>query len=151
MRCTYHEGVSLPPDSSAHPERPRSEWGRFGEGATERAVLIALGRELGMRLRPRQLRLPDGGRTEVEGAAEDGPVVVQLVIKAGEFTSQHRNKVMADMFKLAWIGTAVSPDARRILCISSGALPAFRAGGWLRRAAADFAIELHASTMNSTT
>ena len=71
-----------------------------------------------MEVRPRHLRLADGSRTEIEGASEDGSLVVQLVIRTGDFTSQHRNKLMADMFKLLWIRASVSTAERAVLVVT---------------------------------
>ncbi len=135
MQAAYSDGV---PETDS----PRNAWGRFTADSVERAALVALSERVGTALRPRQLRLADGSRTEIEGAADDGTIVVQLVIRTGELTSQHRNKLMADMFKLTWVRTALTPGARAVLCIGSGALPAFRTGSWLRRAAADVGIEV---------
>jgi hypothetical protein len=137
IRAAYSDRVN---DSG--PAAPRNEWGRFETGSVERAALVALGERFGVDVRPRHLRLADGSRTEIEGASKDGSLVVQLVIRTGDFTSQHRNKLMADMFKLTWVRTCLTPGARAVLCIGTGALPAFRTGSWLRRAAADVGLEV---------
>jgi len=121
----------------------RGEWGRFTPETPERAALLALSDAFGTDIRPRQVRLDDGGRAEVEGVDADESIVVQFVIKSGEFTSQQRNKVMADMFKLMWLRTALMPAARSILCVGPSAVPALRRGTWLRTAADDLRIEVH--------
>ncbi|MDQ1131308.1 hypothetical protein [Microbacterium sp. SORGH_AS_0888] len=118
------------------------EWGRFAPSSAERAALAALGDGLGVRIRPARLRLADGSRVEIDGASEDGAVVVQLPLRGGEFTSQHRNKIMADMFKLSWLREHAAPGARCVLCVRENARGAFRGGGWLARAATDSGIEV---------
>lgn len=136
----------MSPDPTAHGNAAvrdeRSEWGRFTPDTPEHAALLALSDAFGTDIRPRQVKLDGGGRAEVEGVDADDSVVVQFVIKSGEFTSQHRNKVMADMFKLVWLRTALMSGARSILCVGPGAVPAFRRGTWLRTAADDLDIEL---------
>ncbi|GMM95061.1 MULTISPECIES: hypothetical protein [Microbacterium] len=122
----------------------QGEWGRFPDDAPERAALMELSRELAIPLRPLRMRVrtQEGSRVEVDGAASDGSVFVQVSLRRGDFTSQHRNKIMADMFKLSWLRTAAAPGARAILCVGVNAAAAFRPGGWLPRAAPDMHIEV---------
>jgi hypothetical protein len=44
-----------------------SEWSRFADGSVERRMLVAIGAELGVSLRPRPLLLEHRHRVEVEG------------------------------------------------------------------------------------
>ena len=100
---------------------------------------MELSRELAIPLRPLRMRVrtQEGSRVEVDGAASDGSVFVQVSLRRGDFTSQHRNKIMADMFKLSWLRTAAAPGARAILCVGVNAAAAFRPG-----AAPDMHIEV---------
>jgi hypothetical protein len=119
------------------------EWRRFGPDSVERAMLESLSTEFGVRLRPRALELSDGNRTELEGVDPDERVVVQMVGNSGHFRSQHRNKVMADMFKLAWLRSAVLPGARIVLCVSETVAQAFPSTAWTTSAARDLGIEVY--------
>ncbi|GAA1703571.1 hypothetical protein GCM10009808_21840 [Microbacterium sediminicola] len=116
------------------------QWGRFAAGGSERAVLSALGELIGFPIRPVRLRVSDGSRVELDGASADASAVVQLPLRGGEFTSAHRNKIMADMFKLTWVRSVAAPHAHALLCVSSTSAGAFRPGSWLARAAADMRV-----------
>ena len=117
-------------------------WRRFGPDSIERVMLLALSAQLGVELRPRSIDLGDGSRLEVEGADEDGRLLVQMVGNQGVFRSLHRNKVMADMFKLTWLRTAHYPQSRIILCVSETVAQVFTPSGWTTRAARDLGIEV---------
>ena len=127
-----------PPDDAT----PRP-WHRLAEGSAEWRALAALGRELGTTLVPRQVEIPGGGRTEVEGVDAEGRVIAQLVVNSGAFKSAHRNKVNADMFKLLWLRTSAFPGARSILCITPAMMQAFAPNGWVKAAARDLGIEVY--------
>lgn len=118
-------------------------WRRFGPESVERAMLTRLGALFGVELRPRLLDLPDGPRTELEGADPGNTVLVQVVGNSGVFRSQHRNKVMADMFKLTWLRAAVFPDARIVLCVSTTVAQTFTSTAWVTAAARDLGVEVY--------
>jgi hypothetical protein len=117
-------------------------WRRFGPESIERAMLLALGAEFGVELRPRSIDLGDGSRLEIEGADDAGKLLIQMVGNQGTFRSLHRNKVMADMFKLTWLRTAIYPESRIILCVSETVAQVFSPSGWTTRAARDLGIEV---------
>ncbi|HWS37133.1 MAG TPA: hypothetical protein VN408_30860 [Actinoplanes sp.] len=117
-------------------------WRRFGPDSIERAMLLALGDEFGVVLRPRSIDLGDGTRLEIEGADEACDLLVQMVGNQGTFRSLHRNKVMADMFKLTWLRKAMFPDSRAVLCVSETVAQVFTPSGWTTRAAGDLGIEV---------
>jgi hypothetical protein len=118
-------------------------WRRFGPDSVERAMLTRLGAVFGVELRPRLLDLPDGPRTELEGVDPGNGVLVQIVGNSGVFRSQHRNKVMADMFKLTWLRAAVFPDARIVLSVSTTVAQTFTSTAWVTAAARDLRIEVY--------
>lgn len=105
-------------------------------------MLQALGARFHTVFRPCTIALSNGTRMEVDGADEAATTVVQLVANSGVFKSAHRNKVNADMFKLAWLRVAVFPGARAILCVSDTAARAFSPTGWGTLAAADLGIDV---------
>ncbi len=121
---------------------PERGWRRFGPESIERAMLLALGRARGIELRPKSIDLGDGSRLEIEGADEENTVLVQIVGNTGTFRSQHRNKVMADMFKLTWLRGAYFPQSRIVLCVSETAAQVFTPAAWSTRAARDLGIEV---------
>jgi hypothetical protein len=137
-------------DSAAERAEERA-WRRFGPQSVERAMLERLSDLFGVALRPRVLELRDGNRTELEGIDADDSVVVQMVGNSGNFRSQHRNKVMADMFKLAWLRAAIFPDARIVLCVSETVAQAFSATAWTTSAARDLGIEVYVHAADGVT
>jgi hypothetical protein len=118
-----------------------TEWSRFTEGSIERRMLIALSEQLGAKLRPRPLLLPNGSRVEVEGIDGGGRVLAQLVSNQGAYKPAYRNKVMADMFKLLWLRGSVPTAERAVLVVTELIVQAL--GGWVALAAADLGIEIY--------
>lgn len=118
-------------------------WHRFAEGTVEWRALEVLSEEFGLTLRPQQIDLQTGGRTEVEGTDEAGTVIVQLVLNSGAFKSAFRNKVQADMFKLVWLRSAAFPGSRCVLCISPVIAQVFGPNGWVVAAARDLEIDVY--------
>ncbi len=115
---------------------------RFPAGSTEDAMLAALSTQLGTVLAPATITVDQTTRFEVEGAAPDHTTFVQLVGNTGEFKSAHRNRVTANLFKLAWIKRALFPEARLALCITPTVAKAFAAGGWTTVATHDLGVEV---------
>ncbi|WP_041833739.1 hypothetical protein [Actinoplanes sp. N902-109] len=124
------------------PEEERG-WRRFGPDSIERAMLLALSETVGADLRPRSIDLGDGTWLEIEGADAENSLLVQVIGNQGTFRSQHRNKVMADMFKLTWLRTSRFPDSRIVLCVSETAAQVFTPSGWSTKAALDLGIEVY--------
>jgi hypothetical protein len=118
-----------------------SEWNRFADGSAEQRMLLAIGTELGARLRPRPLLLENGQRAEVEGIDPDGRIVVQLVANQGHYKPSYRNKVMADLFKLLWLRASVPTAERAVLVVTPLIMQAL--SGWVALAAADLGIEVY--------
>lgn len=118
-------------------------WHRLAEGSVQWRALEALGHKFETKLRPRQIQVDGGGRTEVEGTDDIGTVIVQFVLNSGTFKSAFRNKVQADMFKLVWLRSAAFPGSRCVLCISPVIAQVFGPNGWVAAAARDLGIEVY--------
>lgn len=116
---------------------------RWREDDVEQRMLAALSAAIGTELAPVTLIVDGTTRFEVEGADSEGTVLCQLVANQGAFTSAHRNRVSANLFKLAWLTASVRPGARAVLCITGTAAQAFTATGWTTLAARDLGIELY--------
>lgn len=112
------------------------------ESSLEARMLAALGESVGTPLAPLTLTVDGVTRLEVEGADANGDILVQLVANVGALKSPVRNRVAANMFKLAWLTASVLPNARAILCVTDSVAPAFTATGWASLAARDLGIEV---------
>ncbi|MDF2993115.1 MAG: hypothetical protein K0S37_3629 [Microbacterium sp.] len=115
-------------------------WGRFGVDSVERRMLVAAGRAVGRRLRPRALTLGGGSRVEVEGIADDETIIAQLIANQGAYKPAFRNKALADMLKLLWVRSQLPRAERALLIATAEVIPAF--GGWVAVAAADLGVEV---------
>lgn len=115
---------------------------RVVDGSAEGEMLAALGREVGTDLAPATILVDGVTRFEVEGADAAGTVFVQLVANQGEFKSAHRNRVNANLFKLAWLKASLFSEARIVLCVSGTAAQAFTPVGWATIAARDLGIDI---------
>ncbi|MFI5934300.1 hypothetical protein [Actinoplanes sp. NPDC051494] len=125
---------------------PERGWRRFGPDSIERAMLLELSTTFGVELRPRSIDLDDGTWLEIEGADEANTVLIQMIGNQGTFRSQHRNKVLADMFKLTWLRTALFPQSRIVLCVTETVAQVFSPSGWSTKAARDLGIEVRVYT-----
>jgi hypothetical protein len=119
------------------------ETGRMAPESIEHAMLRAVGDRLSVELAPRTLMVGDGLRVEVEGTDTAGSVLVQLVPSGGAPKSHHRNKAMADMFKLVWMQRALPSHPRLVLCISEPLARFFSPASWPSTAARDLDIEVY--------
>ncbi|WP_460785913.1 hypothetical protein [Microbacterium tumbae] len=116
---------------------------RWQEDDVEQRMLAALSAAIGTELVPVTVMVDGATRLEVEGADAEGAVFCQLVANQGVFKSPHRNRVSANLFKLAWLTASVRPGARAILCVTGTAAQAFTSTGWATLAARDLGIELY--------
>jgi hypothetical protein len=111
----------------------------------ERVMLDLLGAQLGRELNPATITVPSGERVEVDGADSGRTVLAECWAHQGPPKSAQKHKVLADAFKLAWIGTTVYPRPQLILCLSDP-LAAARflpgARSWSSRALQDNRIEV---------
>jgi hypothetical protein len=111
----------------------------------ERVMLDLLGAQLGRELNPAVITVPSGERVEVDGADAGRTVLAECWAHQGPPKSAQKHKVLADAFKLAWIGTTLYPRPQLILCLSDQLaaapfLPGARS--WASRALQDNRIEV---------
>ena len=119
---------------------PDREWGRFDARSLERRILEASSQMLGTELRPRRLLLDSGNSVEIEGMDAAQRTVVQIVGNQGTYKAAYRNKVLADLFKLSWVGSCMPTVQLKALVITEAVMPAL--GGWVRTAAADMGVSV---------
>ncbi|GAA1953506.1 hypothetical protein [Microbacterium aquimaris] len=112
-----------------------------GDALTAR-MIAALSERVGQPLAPATVTVDGSTRLEVEAAAADGSVFAQVIPHAGAFTSAHRNRVTANLFKLVWVATALFPDAQVALCVTPSVGPALAPHGWVRVAAQELGVRL---------
>jgi hypothetical protein len=118
-------------------------WRRFGPESAERAALLALGTHLGVSLRPEAIELEPGMPVEVEGATADHALLLQVNLNRAAHTSQQRNKVLADLFKLRWLVTTRYPGATIGLLLNENTSEAFRPRSWTYVATRELGIVLY--------
>jgi len=99
------------------------------------------------------MTVPSGERVEVDGADAGRTVLAECWAHQGPPKSAQKHKVLADAFKLAWIGTAVYPRPQLILCLSDPLaaapfLPGARS--WASRALQDNRIGSASSASQTT-
>lgn len=119
------------------PTRPR-----FAPDSVMAGMITALGRCHGRRFGPATVTVDDATRFEIEAVDPAGSLFAQLIANTGEFTSAHRNRVTANLFKLAWTTSALFPDAHAVLCVTRSATPALTPTGWVRVAARDLGVDV---------
>lgn len=129
-------------EAPAHTVVVESARTRFAEGSIEHAMLVALARHLGTGLAPAAITVRGDVRFEAEATDEAHAVFVQFVANTGEFKSAHRNRVTANLFKLAWIRHALFPHARHVLCVTPNVTQALAPTGWAALATRDLGIDV---------
>ncbi|WP_051415393.1 hypothetical protein [Nocardiopsis sp. CNT312] len=100
---------------------------------------------LGVPLAPRDFTLDDGMRVGVDYADTDRrtpTVLAQCYLHWGQVKSAHRNKVIADAFKLAWLRDTRFPEARALLVLSTPFTRLLGSGAWLPSALASHHIHV---------
>lgn len=112
--------------------------------AAEGVMLAALGERLGVRLAPRKLDHPSGGRVELDGADEALTVLVECWAHQGTAKVAQKYKLVNDAVKLHWIATSLPPAHRRlIICVSDeAAVRHLRGRSWQRQAITHLGVEL---------
>lgn len=131
------QGASASVEVEEHP-------GQSGEQREAEGVIVAaLAQELGIRLEPVRLPLPDGSRMELDGAAEDLSILVEAWAHQGPPKSAQKAKVSKDALKLAFAGRIAGTNPRRILlfCCEEAARP-FLGQGWEASALREFGVEV---------
>ena len=136
-------GTGAPADPAAAPDGTVPAGDSAEQRGAERVMLDLLGAQLGLELNPATIAVPSGERVEVDGADASRTVLAECWAHQGPPKSAQRHKVLADAFKLAWIGTTVYPRPQLILCLSDPLaaapfLPGARS--WTSRALQDHRI-----------
>jgi hypothetical protein len=147
---TAVSGTGAPADPSGTSAGVVSAGDSAEQRGAERVMLDLLGAQLGRELNPATLTVPSGERVEVDGADSGRTVLAECWAHQGPPKSAQKHKVLADAFKLAWIGTTVYPRPQLILCLSDPLaaapfLPGARS--WSSRALQDNRIEVRVVTL----
>lgn len=110
--------------------------------AAERVILQTLSERLGRRLAPRVMALPGGARVQVDGAAEDDSILVEVFARQGALKGGQQKKVAQDALKLVTLGRTY-PDARLVLAFADYDAAAYAtAGTWVAEALTAWGIEV---------
>ncbi len=144
------DGIAVPgeiaaPGPAATPAGDVPAGDSAEQRSAERVMLDLLGAQLGRELNPATITVPSGERVEVDGADASRTILAECWAHQGPPKSAQKHKVLADAFKLAWIGTTVYPRPQLILCLSDPLAAApFLPGGrsWASRALQDHRIEV---------
>lgn len=116
----------------------------------ERVMLDLLGAELGVELNPAVLVGEGGTRVQVDGTDAERTVLAECWAHHGAPKPAQRHKVLADAFKLVWLGDTLRPRPRLILCMAdTDAAAPFRspAKSWAVSALERFEISVQMVTL----
>ena len=108
------------------------------------AVMVALlADQLGIPLAPRRIDLSGGARVEIDAASADLGVLCEAWAHQGAPKSAQRNKVITDVFKLAYVARTLGGEHRLIILLSDETAAApFRGRSWYSAALREFSVEL---------
>lgn len=110
----------------------------------ESALLEELGKKLGVTLTKKTLRLPDGGRLELDGASDAPPIICEAWAHIGPAKVAQKHKLMTDAFKLSFASLFLPSGTRKILVMADPeAARHLRGRGWMAQALKANNIELH--------
>lgn len=110
--------------------------------AAERHVLALLEALWGVSFVP-GTRLSADPSVAPDGVDLDRKVVVEVFARVGQLKAAQKNKVRADLFKLAYLGKLLGPDWRVVFCFVDKDAASFLAGkAWAARAAETFGVEI---------
>ena len=124
------------------------ETGPPGDSAEQREaeafILAGLAADLGVALVPRSFAPSEGVRVEIDGVAEDPPILVEAWAHQGPPKSAQKAKVVTDALKLLWVDRALfGGKARKILALADPAAAGhFRGRSWMAAAFHDLGIEI---------
>jgi hypothetical protein len=109
----------------------------------EGLMIAALGSQLGVELRPRRMEI-DGCRVELDAADDELTVLVEAWAHQGPPKAAQKYKVLADAFKLIWVGSTIRPTPDLILCLSDEKAARHFATGrsWAAAALSDLGIRV---------
>jgi len=109
--------------------------------ALEAAVLPLLSEQYGVELTPATLDLGEGVRPQVDGVSADRNVLVEFYGHVGPLKGGQPKKLVADAFKLVWLGRRLGAT---VLVIAVVDQPAYsyltNPRGWAAAALRDFGV-----------
>lgn len=99
---------------------------------------------LGVQVAPRRLTSPSGAYIDVDGAADDGSVLVECWAHQGSAKAAQKYKLVNDAAKLQWASTWLEPRPERlILCVSDeAAVSHLRGKSWQSQAIRGMGVEI---------
>ena len=118
-----------------------------GDSRTQReaevVILAALAHQLGVDLAPKRMYLADRTYVEIDGVSDEPPVLCEVWAHQGGPKSAQRNKVIADAFKISFVGGLHQPRPRLILAFSDpAAAKPFSGRSWYAHALQALGIEV---------
>lgn len=129
MGCRYCLGMAHPSDS--HEQR-----------SAEELILQAVSASIGVELAPRSLRLDGGARADVDGAAPDESVLVEVFAHQGRLRGAQFHKVARDALKLITLGRS-RPSSRLIIAFGDrDAAACVNAKSWLAESLRAWRVEV---------
>lgn len=130
-KLVAEEPLALPPGHSTEQREAEAE------------ILDLLGRRLGAALTPRRIVLANGSHVEIDGASEAPPLLCEAWAHQGRPKAAQRHKVLADAFKLEFLGQLQSPRPRLILCFADPeAAQPFQGRTWPAQALRELKIDI---------
>ncbi|NEA33957.1 hypothetical protein [Streptomyces sp. SID13031] len=116
----------------------------FEQRSAEGAMLEALGRRLGVALRPTRIVHPSGAKVEIDGADPEQTVLAECWAHQGSAKVAQKYKLVNDAVKLHWIAQVLPPIARRlVLCVSDeAAVRHLRGRSWQGQAITGLGVSL---------
>ncbi len=118
-----------------------------GDSAVQRdaeaVVLSALAARLGVPLSPRRIHLPDGSYADVDGVADEPPILVEVSARQGPPRGGQFKKIQGDVLKLNHLDRHLQRGHRLLLAFADEAAARPLLGrAWYARAIADLRVEV---------
>ncbi len=108
--------------------------------SAETVILAKVAEHFGTPLAPRTLTLKGGTRVQVDGAASDNSIFVEVFARQGALKGGQQKKVSQDALKLITIARA-HPDGRLVLAFADGEAAVYAAPGtWVSEALATWGV-----------
>lgn len=109
----------------------------------EPLILAAVADFVGVPLAPMSIELGDGVHVEIDGAAGDRSVLVEIYAHIGKLVGAQPKKLATDAFKLTWVGGQVGAE-RLIIAVIDADVEAhlMRPKAWLTAALRDNRVEV---------
>lgn len=97
----------MPHDSDSAPQRD-----------AERQILELASEQYGMKLVPREIATPEGGKVQLDGVADDDSIIAEVYAHQGTLLAAQQKKVMTEALRLTWVRSWFAPDARAVICLA---------------------------------